>query len=137
MTDRPDLDELERLAREATPGPWSHGKPAPNGRNPITALTAFGGRIMLGKCYGDVRHQGAPPLESARPDIANAQLVVACSPDRILAWIEYTRELERKFDFLERQGPRWMEDLQWGAYKGALLEDGVIQEALRKHGGRA
>lgn len=79
------LDDLERLARAATPGPW---RVTP--RCGFGVETVVGGKRPLIKTV--VMAVGAKQEYPSKPDSA---FIAACSPERILALIEVVRALEQ------------------------------------------
>lgn|SRR3990167_412659 len=76
-----DLDQLERLAKAATPGPWKHEP----GRHLIDVTSADSSELIC-------RCSSYPPPVMA----SNALFIAACSPDVILALVARVREAETK-----------------------------------------
>lgn len=74
------LDELERLAKAATPGPWYS-------RN-------SGVRIRYSGVEYKIADVSSPREYLGCPDTRTADHIAACSPERILAMIECIRVME-------------------------------------------
>ena len=72
-----DLDELERLAKAATPGPWTvvrgHKTKKARSVNPILRFDSL--------------------MQTERPE-ENAAYIAACSPDTVLRLVRAARALE-------------------------------------------
>lgn len=83
MTDRPDLAALRALAEAATPGRWHVEVDAPGTEAEGLYVTDDGGRTVA----------------SVRDLYADAALIAACSPERILALIA---EVEDRRGTVER-----------------------------------
>jgi hypothetical protein len=83
-----DIDALERLAREATPGPWKASGPdvdMPGGRCAITF---------------DASDHYAEPEDDQ--DFANARLIAALSPDVVLGLVARLRRAEGALTWIEQ-----------------------------------
>jgi hypothetical protein len=96
------LDEEERIAREATPGPWQN---APTARHHTTASgrseeAVFASPPDVGAMV--VASTGKP---SARQNLVNAEFIAAHDPARVLREIDAKRDLlrlaERAHDYHE------------------------------------
>ena len=76
---KPDVKELLELAKKATPGPWSYGK--------------YGGIYYgdNGPAIGSCTYKDGSHTENG---INNEQYITACSPDKMIALLEYVQELE-------------------------------------------
>jgi hypothetical protein len=93
-----DIDLLEKLAKEATPGPWEQDQPTwalpweigiPNGED-------VGGRNAI--CTLDVRYGNAPDARKAKDVdylqvISDAKYIAACNPSTTLMLIAEIRRL--------------------------------------------
>lgn len=105
----PDLDELERLAKAATPGPWEvYSEPDVGMPSTLMALRPSGDRVI--KFFRD-------PLEPlSREDL---DFAAAANPATMLALIARIRELEAREASIE------------GALtKASLIDSERISDAL-------
>lgn len=85
------LPELERLAREATPGPWQSRKAAHpvDGEYDYAIGAHLDGRMqVIAECFGRTDWHSQPPAG------ANAAYIAAMSPDQCLALIERVKKAE-------------------------------------------
>jgi hypothetical protein len=76
-----DLDELERLAKAATPGPWTRSSGTVNYR-------VYGGdRSMVSTCQQVGRHSRKRMEVAEAEGRANAAYIAACSPEVVAALV--------------------------------------------------
>jgi hypothetical protein len=103
------LTDLERLAREATPGPWKVevGEYPEGGANGYYHVCQEGGEGSLADCYNYTTAQ----------DEANARYIAALTPARLLALIEVAKAAGASVD-----------NTSWA---GVCDEDCILQDALR------
>ena len=93
------LDELERLARAATPGPW-HVQDSNSWRR--IGTDRIDGAVV---CPINQRHDGHPDLGARRDDL---DYIAACSPDVVLKLIETLRAADRLYEagcWIQRPAP--------------------------------
>lgn len=103
-----DLAELERLEREATPGPWKPCKHLRSADDDASCPCGFRGDIWDGDeerviCEMETRGELAPPHPVRAETIANAQLIVALR-NNASTLITLARLGMAARDFLEEHG---------------------------------
>ena len=103
MTLTPEkLDEIERLAERATPGPWEL-RDADNGPHIVARLPENEGKRwddpVICNLYGDVTPEDSvtigPWLETLPNALANAQLIAALDPATVRELVRLARIGER------------------------------------------
>jgi hypothetical protein len=140
-----DLDEMERLAREATPGPWRVTLFTSDIRRELDATAGFiavvsgsapalPGKIRVPAICG----QPGTPLEAESR--ADAAFIAACSPERITRLLTALRsgaEMEEALATSEREAAKnWQ--LYWDLYEPLTTVThysigGVLSHLAREH----
>lgn len=99
---RDQLDEDERIAREATPGPWQN---APTARHHATASGRSEEAVFASPTDTGAMVVAATGEASERRNLINAEFIAAHDPARVLREIEAKREVlrlaERAYDYHE------------------------------------
>ena len=97
-----DLDEIERLARAATPGPWEYR----SAKRPVDGQTDYGigaqidgRRYCIAEVFGRVSEFITPNA------FATAAFIAALNPAAVLELVERVREAERALECATRGGP--------------------------------
>lgn len=88
-----DLDNLERLARAATPGPWRECSDLP-----CYAIAAGDYRVVQTTNQNNYRHSGASGRWLGIENERNAAYIAAANPTTMLTLIARLREAERERD---------------------------------------
>ena len=94
-----DIEKLEALAKAATPGPWHAWQNKENSRFTVGNTDAL--HLQIGRPYGGNAHYIAdfrgpqwPGVKQPDDVVANANLMAACSPDKVLELIATIRTLQ-------------------------------------------
>ena len=119
-----DLDALDALARNATPGPWSHDPE--DGR--VDRLEDDEGEIVVaGQVIGTFWPHGGPTRQLLL-ESADAEYIAAADPSTVLALIADLRRAQETVDQIEDFVTRHYLDTQMGRRVLALIDPDFYDE---------